>query len=67
MARKPRNPAVAAARRSQRASPPIRFVADWDHVTPARTIAYKAGMILEPEPEIRAAALAARKAVVHRG
>lgn len=66
MARKPRNAAVTAARRSQRASPPIRFVADWDHVEPGRTIAYKAGMILSPEPAIRAAALALRKAVVHR-
>lgn len=47
------------------AVPPIRFVADYDHVEPLRTIAFKAGMILEPEPTVRAAALASGKAVEH--
>lgn len=44
---------------------PIRFTADYDHVEPLRTIAFKAGMILDLEPGIRAAALASKKAVEH--
>ncbi|GAA4827461.1 hypothetical protein GCM10023232_27210 [Sphingosinicella ginsenosidimutans] len=66
MARKPRNPVVAAARRSQRTNPPIRFIADWDYVTATQTISYKAGMVLSPDPAIRAAALAAKTAVIFR-
>lgn len=65
MARRPNRSLVDAARKAAaRDSLPIRFTADYDHVTPAATTAYKAGTVLLPPPEHRAAALAAGKAVV---
>lgn len=73
MARKPTGrptrAQAAAARAAALAAPddslPIRFVADYDHVTLATTTAYKAGMILSPPPKHRKAALKKGKAVVH--
>lgn len=64
MARPSRN-LVSRARKAQaKADPPIRFVADHDHVTPGLTIAYKAGHVVEePAPELRAEALRLRRAV----
>lgn len=66
MPRKPRRTDIASARQSQRRNPPIRFVRDWDHVTIARTIAFKAGTVIEPESAVRVAALTAKAAVIHR-
>ena len=67
MARQPRRSDVACARKAQRSDPPLRFVEDYDHVTPAQTTAYKVGMILYPPEDARAAALRFKKAVEHRG
>jgi hypothetical protein len=65
MARRPSLSLAAQARASaKRDSLPIRFVADYDHVEPGKTTAYKKGMVLMPPPEHRAAALAKGKAVV---
>lgn len=63
--RRPRRTDAARARAAQaKAEPPIRFVADYDHVEPNVTTAYKAGMVLaEPPAAVRARAIAAGKAV----
>ena len=66
MARRPsRSQATAARQAARRDALPVRFIADYDHVTIATTTAYKAGMVLTPPPEHRKAALAKGKAVVH--
>lgn len=45
---------------------PIRFVADYNHVEPMVTTAYKAGMVVDdPAPDLRKAALAKKVAVEH--
>lgn len=65
MARPSRSQAAAARRAAADALKPIRFIADYNHVTPAVTTAYKAGMIILPPPDHRAGALAAGKAVIY--
>ncbi len=63
--RRPRRADAAKARAAQAiAEPPIRFIADYDHVEPHVTIAYKAGMVLtDPPAAVRERAMAAGKAV----
>ncbi len=66
MARRPtRSHAADAREAARREALPIRFVADYDHVTIPVTTSYKAGMVLLVPPEHRKAALAKGKAVVH--
>lgn len=65
MARKPSRSQAAAARKAARIETmPIRFVADYDHVTPNVTTSYKTGMVLQAPKDVREAALAKGKAVV---
>lgn len=68
MAKRPTKIAVRRARQAQAdAEPPIRFLADFDHVTVPLTIAYKAGHeVDEPSPALRAAALASGRAIEFR-
>lgn len=56
---------VSRARAAQaKADPPIRFLADYDHVEINVTTAYKAGMVIdEPPAAVREKALAMGKAV----
>lgn len=65
MARRPRRNDAARARAAQaEADPPIRFIADYDHVDGHITTAYKAGMVIdEPRAAVRQKALALGKAV----
>lgn len=65
MARSPSRRQVARARAAQaKADPPIRFVADYDHVEINVTTAYKTGMTIDDPPAaVRQKALAAGKAV----
>jgi len=65
MARRPTRSLAAKAREAaRREALPIRFTADYDHVTIPVTTAYKAGMVLQVPPDHRKAALTKRKAVV---
>ncbi len=68
MARRPSRRQVARARVAQaEADPPIRFIADYDHVEINVTTAYKAGMVIdEPPAAVRQRALASGKAVAVR-
>lgn len=65
MARRPtRSHAAAAKEAARRDALPLRFTADYPHVTVAKTTFYKAGMVLQVPPDVRKAALAKNKAVV---
>lgn len=67
MARRPRRTDISRARASQRKSPPIRFLRAWDYVEIERTLTFPAGLVIDPEPPIREAALKAGAAEIHRG
>jgi hypothetical protein len=59
----PRRAYVRRARASQKENPPLRFTREWSHVTGLKTVVYPEGLVCEPEPDIRAAALADKAAV----
>lgn len=65
MARRPSRSQVSRARKAQASDPwPIRFVADYDHVTVQQTVVYRAGRVLDnPDADLRTAALASGRAV----
>lgn len=64
MARPSRRQISSARKAQEKAQSPIRFVADHNDVTTLRTVAYKAGQVVErPSPSLRARAIRLGKAV----